>query len=45
MQELDHKECGVPKNRCFLTVVLEKTLESHLDRKEIKTVSLKGNQP
>ena len=30
---------------CFWTVVLEKTLESHLDRKEIKTVNPKGNQP
>ena len=43
--ELDHKEGRVPKNRCFQTVVLEKTLESPLDCKEIKPVSPKGNQP
>ena len=35
----------VPKNWCFPTVVLEKTLESPLDYKEIKPVNLKGNQP
>ena len=35
----------VPKNWCFPTVVLEKTLESPLDSKEIKPVNLKGNQP
>ena len=45
MWELDHKEGRVPKNWCFWTVGLEKTLESHLDSKEIKPVSLKGNQP
>ena len=45
MQELDHKECGVPKNRCFLTVVLEKTLESPLNCKEIQPVHPKGDQP
>ena len=45
MWELDHKECWVPKNWCFQTVVLEKTLESPLDRKEIKPVNPKGNQP
>ena len=45
MWELDHKEGWVPKNCCFLTVVLEKTLESPLDSKEIKPVNLKGNQP
>ena len=45
MWELDHKEGRVPKNRCFQTVVLEKTLESALDSKEIKPVNLKGNQP
>ena len=39
------KETWVPKNSCFQTVVLEKTLESPLDCKEIKSVSLKGNQP
>ena len=43
--ELDHKEGRVPKNRCFQTVVLEKTLECPLDCKEIKPVSPKGNQP
>ena len=45
MWELDHKEGWVPKNWCFQTVVLEKTLESPLDSKEIKPVNLKGNQP
>ena len=45
MWELDHKEGWAPKNWCFLTVVLEKTLESLLDRKEIKPVHPKGNQP
>ena len=35
----------VPKNWCFQTTVLEKTLESPLDCKEIKPVNLKGNQP
>ena len=43
--ELDHKEGWVLKNRCFWIVVLEKTLESHLDSKEIKTFNSKGNQP
>ena len=42
--ELDLKESWVPKNRCFQTVMLEKTLESPLDYKEIKPVNLKGNQ-
>ena len=42
--ELDHKEGWSPKNWCFWTVVLEKTLESPLDSK-IKPVNLKGNQP
>ena len=42
--ELDHKESWVPKNLCFWTVVLEKTLESPLDSKEIKPVNPKGNQ-
>ena len=41
--ELDHKEGWVPKNRCFWTVVLEKTLESPLDCKEIKPINPKGN--
>ena len=43
--ELNHKEGWVLKNWCFRTVVLEKTLESPLDCKEIKTVNHKGNQP
>ena len=45
MQELDHKEGWAPKNWCFWTVVLEKTLETPLDIKEIKPVHPKGNQP
>ena len=44
MCELDHKESWVLKNWCFWTVVLEKTLESPLDCKEIKLVNPKGNQ-
>ena len=44
MWELDHKEGWGLKNWCFQTVVLEKTLESCLDCKEIKPVSPKGNQ-
>ena len=44
MWELDHKESWVQKNRCFWTVVLEKTLESPLDYKEIQLVHPKGNQ-
>ena len=44
MWELDCKESWVPKNWCFWTVVLEKTLESPLDCKEIKPVNPKGNQ-
>ena len=43
--ELDHKEGWEPKNWCFQTVVLEKTLESPLDYKEIKPVNCKDNQP
>ena len=43
--ELDLKEIWVPKNWCFWTMVLEKTLESPLDCKEIKPVNPKGNQP
>ena len=43
MWELDCKESGAPKNWCFWTVVLEKTLESPLDCKEIKPVNPKGN--
>ena len=42
--ELDYKESWVPKNWRFLTVVLEKTLESLLDSKEIQSVHPKGNQ-
>ena len=42
--ELDHKEGWALKNWCFWTVVLEKTLESLLDNKEIKPVNPKGNQ-
>ena len=42
--ELDYKESREPKNWCFWTVVLEKTLESPLESKEIKPVHLKGNQ-
>ena len=44
MQESDPKEGWSPKNWCFWTVVLEKTLESLLDCKEIKPVNPKGNQ-
>ena len=44
MWELDHKESWMPKKWCFWTVVLEKTLESPLDCKEIKPVNPKGNQ-
>ena len=43
--ELDCKEGGASKNWCLQTVVLEKTLESPLDSKEIKPVNHKGNQP
>ena len=42
---LDYKESWVPKNWCFLTVVLEKTLENPLDCKEIQPVHPKENQP
>ena len=44
MWELDYKESWVLKNWCFWTVVLEKTLESPLDCKEIQPVRFKGNQ-
>ena len=44
MWELDYKQSWVPKNWCFWTVVLEKTLESPLDCKEIQPVHPKGNQ-
>ena len=44
MWELDYKESWAPNNWCFWTVVLEKTLESPLDCKEIQPVHLKGDQ-
>ena len=44
MWELDHKESSALKNWCFWIVVLEKTLKSSLDCKEIKPVNPKGNQ-
>ena len=44
MWELDYKESQAPKNWCFWTVVLEKTLESPLDLKEILPVHPKGDQ-
>ena len=44
MWELDYKESWVPKNWCFWTAVLEKTLESTLDSNEIQPVRPKGNQ-
>ena len=44
MWELDYKESWGPKNWCFWTVVLEKTLESPLDSKEIHPVHPKGNK-
>ena len=45
MWELDHKESWMLKNWCFWAVMLENTLESPLDCKEIKLVNPKGNQP
>ena len=45
MWELDHKETWLLKNWCFWNAGLEKTLESPLDRKEVKPVNPKGNQP
>ena len=45
MWDLDHKEGWEPKNWCFQTVVLEKTLDSLLDSKKLKPVNPKGNQP
>ena len=44
MWELDYKESWAPKDWCFWTVVLEKTLESPLDCRVFKPVSHKGNQ-
>ena len=45
MWELDCEEGWVPKNWCFWTVVLEKTLESPLDCKEVQPVHSEGDQP
>ena len=45
MWELDYKEGWALKNWCFQIVVVEKTLESPLDCKEIQPVNSKGNQP
>ena len=45
MWELNHKEDWAAKNLCFQIMVLEKTLESPLDSREIKPVDPKGNQP
>ena len=45
IRELDHKEGWALKNRCFWIVMLEKTLKSPLDCKEIKLANPKGNQP
>ena len=45
MWELDCSESWAPKNWCFWTVVLEKTLESALDCKEIQPVHSEGDQP
>ena len=44
MWEFGYKESWAPKNWCFWTMVLKKTLESPLDYKEIKPVNPKGNQ-
>ena len=44
MWKLDHREHWAPKNRCFQIRVLEKTLQSPFDCKEIKPVNHKGNQ-
>ena len=44
MWELDYKESWAPKNWCFRAVVLEETLESPLDFKEIQPVHPKGDQ-
>ena len=45
MWEFDYKESWAPKNWCFWTIVLEKTLENPLEGKEIQPVHPKGNQP
>ena len=44
LQQLDHNEAWAPKNWCFRNVLLEKTLESPLESKEIQPVHPKGNQ-
>ena len=44
MWKLDYKESWMPKNQCFWTVVLEKTLESPLDYEEIQQVHPEGDQ-
>ena len=44
MWDLDYKGSWMPKNWCFWTVGLEKTLKSPLDSKDIQPVHLKGNQ-
>ena len=44
MWELNYKESWGPKNWCFCAMALEKTLESHLDCKEIQPVHPRGNQ-
>ena len=44
MWELDYKEGSMPKSQCFWTLVLERTLESPLNSKEIQPVHPKGNQ-
>ena len=45
MWELYHKEGWMQENWCFLVVLLEKTVQSHLDSKENKPVNPKGKQP
>ena len=45
MWAVGHKEDWAPKNWCFQIVMLDKTLESPLDSKEIKPIKLEGNQP
>ena len=45
MWKWDYKEGWAPKNWCFWTLVLDKTLESPLDSREIKPVNPEGNQP
>jgi len=45
MWKMDHKEGWAPKYWCFQILVLEKTLENPLDRKEIKPANPNGNQP